>query len=95
MLAAIMTFSPHSMQTERIVSHHNLIVDDSRNCMSQETVNAHLNIALNGVGTAMYDPRKAVVHFLSAKERRDRCPDVEVYKQRAFVRKFFRDGDSF
>jgi hypothetical protein len=78
------------MQTERIVSHHNLIVDDNRNSMTQATVNAHLNIALNGVGTASYDPRKAVVHFLSTKERRERCPDVNTYSQRYFMKKFFR-----
>ena len=95
MLAAIMTLSPHSMQTERIVSHHNLIVDDSRNSMSQETVNARLNIALNGVGTAFFDPRKAVVHFLSAKDRRERCPDIELYTNRQFVQKFFRVGSNF
>ena len=76
-LAGIMTLSPHSMQTERIVSHHNMIVDDNRNTMKQVTINAHLNIALNGIDTASYDLRKAVVHFPSAKEHWERCPDVD------------------
>src|SRR5271163_2401063 len=66
-LAAIATLTPHSMQTERIVSHHNLIMDDNRSCMAPETINARLHVALNGVGTASYDPRRAVVDFLSIK----------------------------
>lgn len=94
-LAAIATLSPHSMQTERIVSHHNLIVDDHRTCMNAETVNSRLNIALNGVGTAYYDPRPAVVHFLGAKERRVREPENDIYSQRDFVKKFFRETGHF
>eukprot|EP00795_Rhopilema_esculentum_P005545 gene5545-biopygen530 len=70
-LAAIGSMSPHSMQTERIVSHHNIIVEDSRTNMTEDTIKARLLIALNGVGTAHYDPRPAVAHFLSARERRN------------------------
>ena len=89
-LASIAALAPHSVQTERIVSHHNIIVDDHRSCMASETVNARLAVALNGVGTAHYDPRPAVVHFLTAKDRRLREPDPTVYAQRDFVKKFFR-----
>lgn len=56
-LAAVAALVPHSMQTERIVSHHNIILDDNRTSMATDTVNARLTIALNGVGTAHYDPR--------------------------------------
>jgi hypothetical protein len=78
------------MQTERIVSHHNIIVDDSRTCLATETINARLTIALDGVGTAHYDPRPAVVQFLKMKHRKSGEPDSAVYAQRAFVKKFFR-----
>lgn len=36
--------------------------------MNTERVNSRLNIALNRVSAAHYDPRPAVVNFLSAKE---------------------------
>lgn len=94
-LAAIATLSPHSMQTERIISHHNLVVDDQKTCMNSNTINARLHIALNGVGTAHYDPRLAVVHFLSVRNRREREPSVDIYSQRDFVKKFFRMTGNF
>ena len=37
-LSAIATLSPHSMQTERIVSHHNLVVDDYKTSMNSDTI---------------------------------------------------------
>ena len=94
-LAAIGSMSPHSMQTERMVSHQNIIVEDSRTNKTEDTINARLLIALNGVGTAHYDPRPAVAHFLSARERRNRQPDFETYSRRKFVRKFFRQTGHF
>ena len=90
-----MTLSPHSMQTERIVSHHNVVVDDHKTCMNSDTINARLHIALNGVGTAHYDPRLTVVHFLSARNRRERNPSVDFNSQRDFVKNFFRKDGNF
>jgi len=51
-LASIAALAPHSMQTEWIVSHHNIIVDDHRSCLASETVNARLTVALKRVGRA-------------------------------------------
>jgi len=95
LLAAIATLSPHSMQTERIISHHNLIVDDTRTSMTSDTTNARLNIALNGTGTAHYDPRPAIVDFLTKKERRKREPDCDLYCEREYMKKFFRKSGHF
>lgn len=92
-LAAEMALAPHSMQVERIVSSHNLTDDDKRSTMSSENVNNHLLVSLNGCGTANFDPRPAVGRFLTRKDRRFKEPDPCVYKDRAFVAKFFRhDG---
>ena len=44
-------------------------------------------VALNGVGTAYFDPRPAVVKFLE-KTRRCGAPDWDFYGQHEFVRKF-------
>ena len=112
-LVSIAALAPHSMQTETIVSHHNIIVDDHRSCLTSETVNARLTVALNRVGRAhrghdhdlrghyslktnptrvctrpyctalrqltrpdvvQNDPRPAVVHLLTTKDRRLREP---------------------
>ena len=89
-LASLACMSPHSMQTERIVSHHhNLVVDNHRTSMGEDTRNARLMVALNGVGTAYFDPRPAVVKFLE-KTRRCGAPDWDIYGQSEFVRKFTR-----
>jgi len=47
-LATIATLSPHSMQLERMVRHHNTIVQVRRSCMVEETVNTPLLVAING-----------------------------------------------
>ena len=66
-LASLVCMSPHSMQTERIVRHHNLVVDNHR--MGEDTRNARLIVALNIVGTAYFDPRPALVKFLENTRR--------------------------
>ena len=78
-LASMACMSPHSMQTERIVSHHHNLMDDNhRTSMGEDTRNARLMVALNGVGTAYFNPRLAVVKFLE-KTRRCGAPDWDIY----------------
>ena len=78
--AIIATLSPHSMQKDKIVSHHSMVVDDHRTSMNADTINARIhNIVLKGLGTALYDPRMAIVHFLSARNRREREPSIDIY----------------
>ncbi|KAI0233645.1 hypothetical protein LSAT2_016120 [Lamellibrachia satsuma] len=48
--------------------------------MGEDTRNARLMVALNGVGTAYFDPRPAVVKFLE-KARRCGAPDWDIYGQ--------------
>ena len=74
--------NPHSMQTERIVSHHNLVVDT---ILGERT--ARLMLALNGVGTAYFYPRPAVIKFVE-KTRRCGAQDWDIHGQREFVGKF-------
>ena len=63
-LASFLTLTPHSMATERVVSHYNNIKSVKRSSLHQETINGVMNISLNGIGTAYYDPRPAVFTFL-------------------------------
>jgi hypothetical protein len=92
LFCSIMAICPHSMIVERAVSAHNQFRSIHRLSMSSETVKNRLHIALNAVGTAFYDPRPAVVHFLEKRERRDRRPSSDTYKNRDFIRKFFRES---
>ena len=89
-LASLACTSPHSMQTEKIVSQNNLVVDNHRTSMGEDTRNARLMVALNGVGTAYFDPRLAGIKFVE-KTRRCGAPDLDIYGQREFVRKFTRE----
>ena len=75
---------PHSMDAERMVSHHT-----KRSCTSRDTLNDRLIIAMNGAGTAHYDPRPAVARFLNKKERRNGAPDVQLYKDQNFIKQLF------
>ena len=45
--------------------------------MQPATLNARMEIALNGKGTAHFDPRPSVAEFLQCKQRRNREPDRE------------------
>lgn len=86
--------SPHSMSTERAVSHYNLIKSSHRQSLSHDTINCRMCICLNGRGTANFDPRPSVAEFLATKDRHYREPLCEIYKERDFVKKFFRDETS-
>lgn len=79
------------MGTERVVAHHNKIKSiQSRQSANEETMTKRLTISINGIGTANYDPRPAVIKFLQNKDRRFRGSDLEIYQNRDFVYKFFR-----
>lgn len=81
--------TPHSSSTEKAVSIHTILKTNKQSCCSRETLNWRMCIALNGTGTAFYDPRPAVAKFSESKERRRKLPDEEIYKDRQDVKKFF------
>lgn len=67
--------TPHSAGPERAVSIHTNLKSNKQSGLSQEAWNSRMFIALNGIGTAFYDPRPAVARFLKSKERRGKLPD--------------------
>lgn len=91
----VLSAVPHSMTVERTVSHYNIIRSDKRLSLSLQSTNDRLIIALNGLGTAFFDPRPAVAIFLQKKTRRYREPELQLYCERAFIKKFFRDKNTF
>lgn len=78
------------MATERAVSHYNNVKTSGRSSLLPETINTIMHISLNGKGASFFDPRPAVYEFLNSKERRNREPSKELYKQREFVKLFFK-----
>jgi len=90
LLVSFLLLSPHSMTTERIISHFNKIKTSGRISLNEDTMNDRLLVSLNGVGTAHFDPRPAVAEFLQKKDRRFREPTFEIYKTRDFISTFFR-----
>ncbi len=92
-LATFLTLTPHSMATERAVSHYNNVKSTKRASLKQETINGIMHVSLNGKGTAHFDPRQAVYEFLKQKDRRNREPRSELYQERDFVKKFFKSDN--
>lgn len=90
LLGALLVSVPHSMGTERVVSHFNKVESLHRRSQDITTVAQRLVISVNSKGTAHFDPRPAIIRFLTKKERRFRPADFKVYKNCEFVRKFFR-----
>ena len=80
------------MATERVVSHYNRVKTEDRACLKQTTINNVLQISLNGKGTVLFDPREAVAEFLKRKSRRNSQPDTELFKDREYMRKFYRES---
>ena len=89
-LASFLTLTPHSMTSERAVSHYNNIKTARRTSLKQETINGVMHVSLNGKGIAFYHPRPAVSEFLRIKEPHNRQPCDELYKDRNFIKKFFQ-----
>lgn len=86
---AYICLTPHSIGPERAVSCHTIIKTSKQSSYSKEAVNSRMYIALNGTGTAYFDPRPAVARFLQQKERRMRNPDNDLYKSKSFIKNFF------
>ena len=53
--------------------------------LKQATINNILQISLNGIGAASFDPREAVAEFLKRKNRRNSQPDTERFKDREYM----------
>lgn len=96
-LAIIASMFPHSMQIERIVSHHNIVLrTENKHTKHTKHKQRHAApIATNGADTAYYDLRPAVVQIISGRELRNLKPELDTNSKRKFVRKFFRQSGHF
>ena len=91
--SCFMCLTPHSMGTERAVSHYNQLKSSHRLTMKTDTVPSRMMVSMNGVGVSCFeDPRPAVAHILRKKAWRGGTPSPEVYSKQDFVQGFFRSG---
>ncbi|KAL4148449.1 hypothetical protein QTP88_002689 [Uroleucon formosanum] len=89
LVQSFISLTPHSAGPERAVSLHTTLKTSKQSSYSREAINSRMYIALNGIGTALFDPRPAVAKFLESKERRRKLPDPDLYKNQEFIQKFF------
>ncbi len=54
-LASFLALTPHSIATERAVSHYNNLKTSRRASLKPESINHYMHVSLNGKGTAFYD----------------------------------------
>ena len=94
-LAEIQSLSPDSMEVERAVSAYNDIKTLKRESLHLTSLNERLMISRNGPAVVDFDPRPAVVQFMTAKDRRNKAQaGVDcggLYSEREFVKRFFKD----
>jgi len=90
LFVTLLIVCPHSMTTERVISHYNQIKTNHKISLLEETINYRQYVSLNGVRTAHYDLRPVVIEFFLKKERRYREPELSTYKHRDFISKFLR-----
>lgn len=89
LVQAYVSLTPHSAGPERAVSVHTNLKTVKQSNLSREALNSRMYIALNGTGTAFFDPRPAVAKFLEKKERRRKLPDQQLYQDHDYIKKFF------
>lgn len=91
----LLTICSHSMTAKRVISHYNQIKTYHTICLLKRTINYRSYVPLNGIRTAYYDPRPAVIAFLNKHEMRYREPYRTKYKHCNFISKFFSINNDF
>jgi len=86
---SFISLTPHNVGPERAISVHTTLKTNKQSSYSREAINSRRYIALNGIGTALFDPKPAVAKFLESKERRRKLPEPDLYKNQEFIQTFF------
>lgn len=69
------------------------IKTDHKSNLLKETINNHVFITLYGVGTTNYNTQSSVIKFIKKKLNHYWDSDINVYKDRDFEIKFFKEND--
>jgi hypothetical protein len=71
-LSRILVCKPHSADCERIISAYNRLKSNSRSSLDQDTIIDYLYVLTNMPALDQFDPRPAVLYWLTDKNRRQR-----------------------
>ena len=88
-LSRILVCKPQSADCERLISAYNRLKTDARSSLTGEVVNDYLYILMNMppiVQTVQFDPRPAVLYWLSDKERRHKSTEKLANKIGSVIR---------
>jgi len=88
--ARILAAKPHSADVERLISSSNALKSIDRSRMSLETENYYLYVHYNMPAIDLWDPRPAVLTWLSTKARRTR--EVTKAKEQNYFKGVFSEA---
>ena len=74
-LSRILVCKPQSADCERLISAYNRLKTDARSSLTGEVVNDYVYILMNMPPIVQFDPRPAVLYWLSDKERRHKSTE--------------------
>ena len=74
-LSRVVAAKPHSADVEGLISSSNALKTSDRSRMSVETENLYLYIHYNMPPLEAFDPREAVMTWMSSKKRRNKSHD--------------------
>ena len=69
-LSRVLVCKPHSADCEPLVSAYNLLKTNSRSSLERDTIADYLYVRINMPPLVEFDPRPAVLHWLTDKKRR-------------------------
>ena len=90
-LSRILVCKPHSADCERIISAYNRLKSNSRSSLDQDTIIDYLYVLMNMPALDQFDPRPAVLYWLTDKNRRRRRRHTPKASQQDWFRTVFSD----
>lgn len=89
-LSRMLAATPHSADVERSISANNLLKTALRSRLKLETENNYLFVHFNLPPFAEWNPQKAVLHWLTTKDRRAHNLTVENESRKAKNQPYFK-----
>lgn len=88
--ARVAAATPHSADVERSISSNNLMKTNLRSSLDLRTENRYLFIHFNLPALVNWNPRKAVIHWINKKNRREHNITIDNRKRKAIQQRLFK-----
>lgn len=86
-LSRILVCKPHSADCERLISAYNRLKTSARSSLDRQTISDYMYIHVNMPPLVQFDPRPAVLYWLTDKQRREK--ETPKAKQQDWFRTVF------